>query len=285
MLYSAVHWPKEGLVQEFIDGVTSYIFKILRASDIYLAFDRYVGSSIKSATRLQRIGNIKRSHKITMETPLPTKETSLSSNKTKESLIELIAGELINRFNKSFENSNKKLIITSKSEFPKQSQNGTTITRYDLKTTFDEADYIIPHQVVTAFQEGNHTIKVISADTDVFCISLLCHVYKVMNMDADVLLEDFHTDKNIISIRKSVEKNDSLISSLLSAHALTGCDTVPMMFGVGKGKMIKVLQRFPLTYLGNVDATEHDYINEGKLFVAKCYGMTNLFGPGQNGAN
>ena len=192
MLYSAVHWPKEGLVREFVDGVTSYIFKILKASDVYLAFDRYVDSNIKSATRLQRIGNIKRSHKISVETPLPTKETSLPSNKTKESLIELIAGELINWFNKSFENFNTSLIITSKSEFPKQSQNGVTITRYDLKTTFDEADYIIPHQVVTAFQEGNHTIKVISADTDVFL--LLCHFYKVMNINADVLLEDFNTD-------------------------------------------------------------------------------------------
>ena len=74
MLYSAVHWPKEGLVREFVDRVTSYIFKILKASDVYLAFDRYVDSSIKSATRLQRIGNIKRSHKISMETPLLQKK-------------------------------------------------------------------------------------------------------------------------------------------------------------------------------------------------------------------
>ena len=34
MLDSAVHWPKEGLVSKFIDGVTSYIFKILKDTDI-----------------------------------------------------------------------------------------------------------------------------------------------------------------------------------------------------------------------------------------------------------
>ena len=87
---------------------------------------------------------------VTMETPLPAKDISFSSNKTKENLIELIAVELIDRVNKLVHSENS-LIITSKSEFPIQSQNGVKITRYDLKTTFDEADYIYPHQVVTAF--------------------------------------------------------------------------------------------------------------------------------------
>ena len=178
MLYYAVHWPKWGLVSEFIDGVTSYFFKILKDADVYLAFDWYYENSIKSATRLQRIGTIKRSHRITTETPLPLKDILLSSNKTKENLIELIAVELIDCVNKLLHSENS-LIITSKSEFPIQSHNGVKITRYDLKTTFDEADYIIPHQVVTAFEEGKQKIKVISADTDVFV--LLCHFYKSMN--------------------------------------------------------------------------------------------------------
>ena len=34
MFYSAVHWPKEGLVSEFIGGITSYIFKILENADV-----------------------------------------------------------------------------------------------------------------------------------------------------------------------------------------------------------------------------------------------------------
>ena len=63
--------------------VKRYNFKILKDADVYLDFDRYYENSIKSATRLQRIGNIKRSHKITIETPLPAKGISLSSNKTK----------------------------------------------------------------------------------------------------------------------------------------------------------------------------------------------------------
>ena len=246
MLHSAVHWPKEGTVKDFTDGVCNYIIKILKDSDVNLAFDRYTNDSIKAATRLQRIGNIKRSDNVSLETPLPPKEVALSSNKTKENLIELISNELLDRASNI--NYGRKLIVTSKSNFPEQSFEGERVTRYNMGTTFDEADCIIPQQVVTVFEEGKHTIKVISADTDVFI--LLCHYYHSVNIDVDVLLEDFSADKTLISISKSVAENTSLIPSLLSAHALTGCDTVPIMFGIGKTKLINIVKTFPLKYLG-----------------------------------
>lgn len=264
MLHSAVHWPKKGSVRDFIDRVCSYVIKILKYSDVYLAFDRYINDSIKAATRLQRIRSIiKRSHKVSLETPLPPKEVALSSNKTKEHLIELISNELLDRASNL--NYGRKLIITSKSNFPEQSFEGERVTRFDMETTFDEAGYIIPQQVLTAFQEGKKTIKVISADTDVFIP--LCHYYHSVNIDVEVLLEDFSADKKPISTSKSVAKNTSLIPSLLLAHALTDCDTVPMMFGIGKTKLLNILKKFPLKYLGHKDAEEDDFMNEGKLFA------------------
>ena len=63
-----------------------------------------------------------------------------------------------------------------------------------------------------AFREGKQTIKVVSADTDVFV--LLRNFYKHINMNAEILLEDFNNDKHIISIRKTVEQNMSIVSSL-----------------------------------------------------------------------
>ena len=72
-----------------------------------------------------------------------------------------------------------------------------------METSFDETDYINLHQVVTAFQEGKRITKVICAVTDV--LVLLCHTYKPMNMNAEVLLKDFK--KHIISIHKSVEES------------------------------------------------------------------------------
>ena len=140
-------------------------------------------------------------------TPLPPKEVALSSNKTKENLIELISNELLDRA--STLNYRRKLIVTSKSNFPEQSFEGERVTRYDMETTFDEADYIIPQQVATAFRDGKKTIKVISADTDVFI--LLCHYYHSLNINVDVLLEDFSADKKLISISKTVAENTSLI--------------------------------------------------------------------------
>ena len=44
----------------------------------------------------------------------------------------------------------------------------------------------------------------------------------------------------MVSIWKIVEKYKELILSLLAVHALTRCDTVPKMLGIGKGKALKL---------------------------------------------
>ena len=97
-----------------------------------------------------------------------------------------------------------------------------------------------------------------------------------MNINAEVLLEDLSIDKHITSTQKTVEENISAVYSLLSPHVLSGCDTVPIMLGIGKGKLIKFLQKFPFTYLGNINAEEQKYIKEEKLFEARFYGMTSI---------
>ena len=84
----------------------------------------------------------------------------------------------------------------------------------------------------------------------------LWQFYKSVNMNAEVFLDYFNIDKHIISIRKTVEKNIATVYSLLFSHALSRCDIVPKMFGIGKGKLIKVLRKFPLTYFGNINAEE-----------------------------
>ena len=69
-----------------------------------------------------------------------------------------------------------------------KTQRGIRTKRQDLETHFDEADYIIPHQVNSAIEHGQKVVKVISADTDVFV--LLCSHYKYNNWSgAEVYLE------------------------------------------------------------------------------------------------
>jgi len=57
-------------------------------------------------------------------------------------------------------------IVTSKSNYPQQSLKGEKITKYNMQTNFDEAGYIIPQQVVTAFKQGKKTIKVTEASNE-----------------------------------------------------------------------------------------------------------------------
>ena len=48
---------------------------------------------------------------------------------------------------------------------------------------------------------------------------------------------------SIISIRDTVKTHKQLNPNIPSAHALTGCDTVPMMYGIGKKKAISVAKK------------------------------------------
>ena len=56
MLHAAVHWPKDGLVSNFVESVKYFRNKTAVSTDVYLIFDRYSDYSIKSETRQKRIG-------------------------------------------------------------------------------------------------------------------------------------------------------------------------------------------------------------------------------------
>ena len=119
---------------------------------------------------------------------------------------------------------------------------------------------------------GHTSIKVISADTDVFV--LLCYHYLKQNWSqADMYLESFQQDKGVVSIKRTVEKHSSLIPSLTAPHAISGCDSVHKLFGIGKAKVLTAMKKMPLTAVGNTDSAKSDVIEEGKMFVAKIYGV------------
>ena len=53
---------------------------------------------------------------------------------------------------------------------------------------------------------------------------------------SDVYMENFSPGKSIINIGRTVEQHHQIVPNLIGFHALTGCDSVPMMFGLGKEK-------------------------------------------------
>ena len=65
-------------------------------------------------------------------------------------------------------------MITASSEVPEETHNGNRQKREDLRTSHEEADLIIPQQVLFAVEEGACCVKVISDDTDVFVLYGAC---------------------------------------------------------------------------------------------------------------
>ena len=68
-------------------------------------------------------------------------------------------------------------------------------------------------------------------------------------------------------IGSKVAKHRTIVLHLLSAHALTGCDTVASYFGIGKTKVVKALEAgHRLSHLGNLMASLEDvFVNQRHL--------------------
>ena len=271
MLHAAVHWPKDGIVEDLLRSIENYVSKFISNADVYVIFDRYFPRSIKSDTRLQRVDGFRRVHHIGRNSPLPAKDMCMASTKTKTNLIQVINEYILEKF--TGRRMKQKLVVTSSDVLPEETVHGLRRKRQDLETHYDEADYIIPQQVHGAIIRGKKSIKVISADTDVF--KLLCHHYLKNNWcEAEVYLQNFQDDNGIISIKRTVEKHRPIIPSLVPLLAISGCDSVPGLYGIGKGKAISAINKMQLEAVGNISASKTDVLEEGKLFLAKLYGMS-----------
>ena len=155
------------------------------------------------------------------------KRSNSHSTETKKQLIELLAEGLL----KVYTNTpcEKKLVITSQSECPVQVHLGIKTLRHGMSTTDEEADVITPQQVITAIEEGATCVKFISDDTDVFV--LLLHFYIEQSLSATVFFEETGSNRNVTDIRKTAEKQKDVVPSLLAAHSLSGCDSMPKLYG------------------------------------------------------
>ena len=248
LLYK-IYWPAYGTVSDLVDGLEKYIRKLNAEADVFIVFDRYRGKCIKSDTRQARIGSFRRCHQLALDRELPPRDMCLSSSATKENLIEIITQELFVRYRNIV--SSHRLVITSKNEVPQELHHGIEISRFDLRSNFDEADYVIQQQVHSLVMQGNkNSIKVISADKDVF--ELLCSNFATKDWSSvNIIMETFIDESKLISIKKSVEYKRETI-------ALTGCDSVPMMYGIGKAKELKALKGTPLKCIGKKSSAMED---------------------------
>ena len=109
-------------------------------------------------------------------------------------------------------------------------------------------------------KEENKHVVVVADDTDLY-IRLLYHYQAELN--TPVKLKSTQAGRAFIVVTATVRKLIYLIAELLPAHALSGCDTVPMCHGIGKSKMLKAVKAktYSLSLLGEVNADMEDVVN------------------------
>ena len=118
---------------------------------------------------------------------------------------------------------------------------------------------------------------------DLFVI--LLHYYRQQQLSekvppVDVLMQYPPSAQTAISIPKTIESLPStVVSSVLAAHVLSGCDTDPQLFGIGKNKVIKLLKGQDnnangIEQLGNIDPDiPWDNTEKGCIsFICGLYG-------------
>ena len=132
---------------------------------------------------------------------------------------------------------------------------------------------IMIKQLITAYNEGARCVKVICDDTDVFL--LLMYFYYKYKMNCNLLMEGTSGDRTVISIPESVAKlENNVVDSLLAMHALSGCDTVPQLSGIGKKKALNALKKGKLlSLLGDISVTFDAIVEECCIFIGTCYGV------------
>ena len=217
---------------------------------------------IKGNTRKSR-SDITIEHQLSSATPLPPQTIAFGSSSTKLQLIGIIERSLIDEFKKP--GYQHKLIITG-NEITTLVHLGISIECDDIRTSQEEADVIIIYQLLEAICTGVRCIEVVCDDTGVFILLMhFCHKYQ---LDVDIYMEESSGERAIISIPGNAEN----IKTSLNRYALSGCDTVPEMSGIGKKSVLNTLRKNAnLPSLVRSDVPLETVINESCEFVAACY--------------
>jgi len=115
-------------------------------------------------------------------------------------------------------------------------------------------------------------VLVVADDTDVF--TLLCHFVVQGDIKGQVMMISPIKGRIMIDINATVNKSRPIMSNLLAAHGLTGCDTVATYHGIGKGTAIKVLNKkqINLDKIGNIACPFPEVIDQATKFLLCCYG-------------
>ena len=86
-------------------------------------------------------------------------------------------------------------------------------------------------------------------------------------------MEATHGERTLIDINATVAKYKEVIPSPLPLHALTGCDTVPKLYGIGKKKALNVLLKNKLDCVLDMNSSIEEVHEAAGQFIGLCYGV------------
>ena len=129
--------------------------------------------------------------------------------------------------------------------------------KIDLKTTHEEEDVILPQQVVALADTGFNIINIICDDAYVFCTTLPL-------LSVSLIMEPTSRSRSSIAIGATVAKHSGIVSQLIAAHAISGCDKVGCYLKlVSERQVIKALSAgIELNHLGDPKASLDDAMKE-----------------------
>jgi hypothetical protein len=79
--------------------------------------------------------------------------------------------------------------------------------------------------------------------------------------------------RSTVDIKATAEKHEHLAKGILAGHAISGCDTVSCLYGIGKVTIIKVMHGgLSIEKLGNPNCEMKDIVLEASRFISACYG-------------
>ena len=87
-------------------------------------------------------------------------------------------------------------------------------------------------------------------------------------------MESPSKERAILDIKLTQAKHKEIVTNLLPAYAISGCDTVACYLVIGKDRVIKHLKEgCDLSAIGNVDAPLQQVTDQATRFISACYGM------------
>ena len=82
---------------------------------------------------------------------------------------------------------------------------------------------------------------------------LLLHFVFTGDIKGTVIMEPTSIDKHVIDINATVKKHAEIAPHILAAHAISECDTVSALYGIGKPTVINALHKGNISLPSNGD--------------------------------